>query len=196
MSDPDRHGDVESMVAPWVLGALDTAEEESVRAHVEGCATCGEVATRLRRVVGALPLAADEAAPPAPLRRRVLAAAAASGERIPATATARPRRPSPARPIAVGFARRMPAYALAAVALVALLTGLLAGQVAFRGRPAPATSQVARFSLSGHGAMAGAHANVVDLRADGLALVDFRGLPALAQGRVYELWLVPANGHP
>ena len=26
--------------------------------------------------------------------------------------------------------------------------------------------------------------------------MDFRDLPALAQGRVYELWLVPAKGDP
>jgi anti-sigma-K factor RskA len=196
MSDPDRHGDIETMVAPWVLGALDPAEEEAVRAHVDGCATCREVATRLRRVVGALPLAADETGPPARLRGRVLAAATGLGERMPPTTVTRPRRPAPSPPIAIGFARRIPAYALVAVALVALLTGLVAGQVAFRGGPGPTTSQVVRFSLSGHAQMAGAHASVVELRADGLALVDFRGLPALGQGRVYELWLVPGKGDP
>ncbi|HKW58674.1 MAG TPA: zf-HC2 domain-containing protein, partial [Candidatus Dormibacteraeota bacterium] len=75
MSD---HEELESSVAAWVLGALDASEAETMRAHVEGCATCREVADRLRRVVGALPLAADEVAPPARLRSRILAAASAT----------------------------------------------------------------------------------------------------------------------
>jgi anti-sigma-K factor RskA len=89
----------------------------------------------------------------------------------------------------------MPAYALAAVAMVALLTGVLVGQIAFRGSP-PASSQVVRYTLAGHQQMAGAQATVVDLRADGVVLVDFRGLPPLAAGRVYEIWLIPTSGSP
>ena len=89
----------------------------------------------------------------------------------------------------------MPAYALAAVALVALLVGVLIGQTAFRA-PQPPVGQVARFTLSGHQDMAGVQATVTDLRSDGLALVDFRGLPPPGEGRVYELWLIPAHGSP
>src|SRR6184192_4257691 len=62
MSD---HEELESSVAAWVLGALDAHEAASVRVHVEGCASCRQVAGRLRRVVGALPLAVEEVAPPA-----------------------------------------------------------------------------------------------------------------------------------
>lgn len=197
MSDLDQHEELESLVAPWVLGALDGAEEEALRAHVEACATCRDVAARLRRVVGALSLAAEEVSPPSRLRARVLAAAAASGARDPDVSrppsVARTPLPRPAVPAA--FARRIPTYALAAVAVVALLLGVLVGQVALRG-PAPSTAQVTRFTLAGHQRMAGAQATVVDLRSDGIALVDFRGLPALGPGRVYEVWLVPAKGDP
>lgn len=194
MSD---HEELESSVAAWVLGALEPGEAETMRAHVEGCATCREVADRLRRVVGALPLAVDETIPPARLRSRVLAAAAASRPAAaPAPARSRPRqRPQP-RPAAVAsIARRMPAYALAAVALVALLVGVLIGQTALRA-PQPPAGQVARFTLSGHQDLAGAQATVTDLRSDGLALVDFRGLPPPGEGRVYEIWLIPAGGSP
>src|SRR5439155_653934 len=72
MSD---HEEIESSVAAWVLGALDAEEADSVRSHAEGCPTCREVAGRLRRVVGALPLVVDEVSPPTRLRQRVLAAA-------------------------------------------------------------------------------------------------------------------------
>jgi anti-sigma-K factor RskA len=88
----------------------------------------------------------------------------------------------------------VPAYALAAVAAVALLAGVLIGERILQ--PPPAASQVARFTLAGHQDMARAHATVVDLKSDGVALVDFRGLPALAGGRVYEIWLIRAGGSP
>ncbi len=188
MSDDVRHEELEAMVAPWVLDALDAAEADAVRAHVEGCASCRELAARLRRVVGALPLAADEVSPPARLRDRVLAAAAASPRA--AAPVAKPlRRPSPPRPVP-----RMPAYALAAVAVVALLIGVLIGQVTLHTQQSG--QQVARFTLTGHQDMAAASATVVDLKSDGVALVDFRGLPPPGANRVYEVWLVPSKGDP
>lgn len=189
MSD---HEELETSVAAWVLGALDPPEAELVSAHAEGCPTCRELAGRLRRVVGALPLAVEEATPPPRLRERVLAAAAAT--RSPA------RTPVARRPIArapaqrVPGLRRIPAYALAAVAVLALLVGVVIGQVAHA--PQPAAPQVARFSLSGHQDMSGAQASVIDLKSDGVALVDFRGLPQPGTGRVYEIWLIPGSGNP
>jgi|SRR5690348_15481549 anti-sigma-K factor RskA len=187
MSD---HDELESSVAAWVLGALDPEEAEAVRSHVEACPTCRELAARLRRVVGALPLAADEATPPPRLRDRVLAGAAAT--RSPSVVPPA-RRPSP-RVRAPHAVRRMPAFALAAVAVLALLVGVVIGQVAHTPQPAP--TQVARFSLSGHQEMAGAQASVIDLRSDGIALVDFHGLPQPGAGRVYEVWLIPGSGSP
>ena len=35
---------------------------------------------------------------------------------------------------------------------------------------------------------------VIDLRSDGVALVDFSGLPAVQPGRVYEVWLITPTG--
>ena len=182
-------------VAAWVLGALDVAEEDSIRSHVGACPTCREVAARLRRVVGALPLAVDEVTPPPRLRERVLASAAASrgGARMVASAPRARRRVPVARPVIAGFARRMPLYAIAAVAVVALLVGVLAGETLSRNAP---VSTVVRYTLAGHGEMAGARATVVDLREDGVALVDFRGLPEPGDGRVYQIWLIPPKGDP
>ncbi len=196
MSD---HEELESSVAAWVLGALDPDEAETVRAHVEGCATCREVADRLRRVVGALPLAVEEVVPPPRLRERVLAAAAASRRASgPAVAVrqapARLKVPS-ASPMA-RFGRSVPVYAVAAVAVVTLLAGILVGEVAFHSPQQPAPSQVARFTMAGHQDMSGAQASVIDLKSDGLALVNFRGLPQPGNGRVYEVWIIPKGGNP
>ena len=192
MSDDAGREELEAMVAPWVLDALDPAEAEAVRAHVEGCASCREVAARLRRVVGALPLGVDEVSPPARLRDRVLAAAAAS-PRAAAPAAKPVRRPSPRR-TAPPIGQRMPAFALAAVAAVALLIGVLIGQVTLHSQQSG--PQVARFTLTGHQDMAAAGATVVDLKNEGVAFVDFRGLPPPGANRVYEVWLVPSKGSP
>ena len=188
MSD---HEELEASVAAWVLGALDPEEADAIRVHVEGCASCLEVAARLRRVVGALPLAVDEATPPARLRERVLAAAAAS-PRAAAPPGARILRPVP-KPPRARRSSRIPSYALAAVAAVALLVGVLIGQVTLR---TPAPGPVTRFMLAGHQEMSGAQATVIDLRSDGVALIDFRGLPQPGADRVYEVWLIPAKGDP
>jgi len=85
-------------------------------------------------------------------------------------------------------------YAAAAVVLVGIAAGVLIGDLAGRYNPPAPAGQVARYSLTGHDSMAGAHGTVIDLKADGMALVDFSGLPAIAQGRVYELWLIGPAG--
>jgi anti-sigma-K factor RskA len=195
MSD---HEELEMLVAAWVVGALEPGEAEDVRVHVEGCPTCRDVAIRLRRVVGAVPLAVEEVTPPPRLRERVLAAAIASPPTTTAPAQAA-RRAQPVVPRRLFTARagnRIPAYAAAAIAVIALLAGLLVGDIVRQSvQPAPAT-QVARFTLTGHQDMSGSQATVIDLKGDGLALVDFRGLPMLGTGRVYEVWLIPAVGQP
>jgi anti-sigma-K factor RskA len=190
MSD---HEELESNLAAWVMGALDREEAEAVQAHVEGCASCRETVARLQRVVGAMPLAVEEVAPPARLRERILVAAAASSGSAAARSRARWRVTAPARinPFAPLF-NRLPVYAAAAAVIVALVAGVVAGELASRQTTPP--SQVARFTLSGHQSLAGAKATVIDLKSDGLALVDFNGLPALGQGRVYEVWLITSGG--
>jgi anti-sigma-K factor RskA len=194
MSD---HDELASLVGPWVLGALDPTEAEAMEMHVQACASCREDARRLRGVVGALPLAVDEIKPPARLRERVLAAAAESGSAAPAVARRSAAPPKLARPrLLIQLARlnRAPFYAVAAALVFALLAGLALGEVAGRQNPLQAAPQVARYTLTGHNQLAGARATVIDLKSDGVALVDFSGLPSLPSGRVYEVWLIGKGG--
>jgi anti-sigma-K factor RskA len=190
------HDELESAVAAWVLGALEAGEIDAVRAHVDGCPICRETVLRLRRAVGELPLAVEDATPRPALRDRILAAAATSREVSPRPV--KPRTPAkevpPARPTKVSGPRHgwLPAYAIAASVVVALAVGLVAGDVLGRQSPAPAA--VVRSTLVGHQGLAGAGANVINLTNDGVALVDFNGLPQPGSGKVYEVWLITAGG--
>jgi anti-sigma-K factor RskA len=195
MSD---HEELESSVAAWVLGAVEADEVDILRTHIDACPTCRETALRLGRTVSALPLEVEEITPPARLRERILTAAAATS----------PGRVASARPRTIREPRRMrkpwvqgapgrgvfPALAVAATVVLAILVGFVAGDVI--GRGAPASAPVVRSTLAGHDSLAGATATVIDLKGEGVALVDFNGLPQLDSGRVYEIWLITAAGRP
>ncbi|TMB96992.1 MAG: anti-sigma factor [Chloroflexi bacterium] len=196
MSD---HEAMEGSVAAWVLGALDAGEAEDMRVHVEGCASCSQAAVRLRRAAVALPLEVEEISPPARLRERVLVAAAAARSSTLPSAPARKKTVAATprwKPVATIEVGRFYAAAAAATVLLALLVGLVAGALVGRNSVTPAPPQVARFTLVGHGTLSGARGTIIDLKNDGVTLVDFKGLPALAKGKVYEVWLITPGGHP
>jgi len=123
----------------------------------------------------ALGLAVEPVTPPPGLRARVLAAV---------------REPAVLEPRRWRAAVRVPLGAVAAIVVVALLGGLLAGERIGESRAPAPQSQVAHFTLTGHGSMAGASATVIDLKQDGIALVSFDGLPQAPAGKLYEVWLI------
>jgi hypothetical protein len=135
-------------------------------------------------VMDALALAVEPVAPPPGLRARILAAAAEPAEVVPL------RRPE--RRVVLP---RLPLSAVAAMVVVALAAGLVAGDAIGRlNAPPSAPAQTTRFALEGHGPLAGASASVVDLKADGVAIVTFAGLPDLPPNKVYEVWLITPSG--
>ncbi|MDQ6877945.1 MAG: anti-sigma factor [Candidatus Dormibacteraeota bacterium] len=190
-----EHEEFESLVAAWVLGAVTADEVDVVRTHIETCQSCRDTASRLSRIVGALPLDVEEKEPPARLRDRILAAAAAS--RVAGAAPARPRtlireiRLSSRTKDLSGTPRGLPMVGAAAAVLLALVVGLVVGDLI---GGAPVSAPVTRSALVGHQGLAGAKASVINLKSDGIALVVFSGLPQLDSGRVYEVWLITAGG--
>ena len=187
---------MEESVAVWALSADEADDGAFIRSHIQACPSCHELADRLDRAVKAIPLAVDDVAPPARLRGRIVAAAA-----LPRPTTAPDRTPGRRRTAETYKRRfewrvleRIPAYAAAAAVVLALVIGGVAGDLAGHRSAAPIPSQVARFTLTGEGALAGATAKVIDLKTDRFGLVDFRGLPALPPGKVYELWLITSSG--
>ena len=191
-----EHEELEMSLAAWVLGAVTVDEADEMRLHIDGCASCREAAGRMERAKGALPLAVDEVTPPARLRERVLAAAAASrgagAEQAPRRME--PRRPSKVTPLPPARRSRSPLFAAAAAVLLALLVGVVAGDLLGRTAVPPPASAVARYTIVGSQELAGAKASVIDLKSDGVALVDFTGLPQVEAGKVYEVWLITPSG--
>src|SRR5258708_33010832 len=185
MSD---HEELESLVAGWVLGALEGDEADAFRAHSEGCPICREATSRLGPAAATLPLDVEEVEPPARLRERILASAAASRSvtelpvRLPARA--KDRRPAPKPAFSSRPRGWVPRYAAAALVALALAVGVVAGDLV--GREAAPSALAVRSTLVGHDAMAGAKATVIDLKNEGVALVDFSNLPQLESGKVYE----------
>lgn len=180
-------------VGPWLLGALDPEEAESVRLHVADCPECLETIRRLRPAAQVLGLAVPDAAPPASLRDRIIARAKTDGDGALPSTPPQPRvRVLPQnRP---AFRWRFPAASVAAVVVLALAVGLFAGTQLGRQTAPPPSSQVLHFKLEGHGDMQSSHASVIELTADRVALVTFSGLPQPSAGKVYELWLIKGSG--
>jgi len=198
MSPERDHDEIENLLAAFVLGATDPEEDALVREHLEGCSTCTSTVQRLRRALGAVPLAAEVVTPPERLRRQILAAAGGSRQsevappRKARVLRLRPPRPG-LRPASGGWRSAVAAAAIVAFALGAGL-GLGVGRTI--APPSPPASVVAQYQLSGSGAMSGAQGKVFELKQQGLTLVEFSNLPDLEAGKVYELWLIPSQGQP
>jgi len=184
------HDRMEELVAVCALDACDGEERELVEAHLVGCPGCRALARRLSRPVEALPLSVEQLRPPARLRARILAAAAAGqvpeADEPPARIVTFPVRAE--RP-----PRRFP-WQWAAVAVLALaLVALGAWNVVLnRALNAPPP----RYALVGTGTLAGASGTVTEFRGQDAALVSLTGMPAPPAGKVYQLWLIDTAGRP
>lgn len=189
----EQHDRIEEDVAAWALGAADDgAESGRLAAHVASCPSCRELNARVRRAVGALPLAAEEVTPPSRLRSRILAEASrtpqegreAAGRVVPLVAPARRR----------GFTVPHWGWQQAAVAaMVVALAGLGTWNLSLTQQlrtPAPVCT------IRGTGEMAGVTGCVRYLPRENVTLVDLNGMPDAPPGKVYEMWLIPPGGSP
>jgi len=182
MSEVDHGTDGRSCgrdLAAYALGALDPAEAESVRAHLETCVVCPDELEAFEQVVGALPMSAPQYAAPRSLRRRVLRAVASE----PVTA---PRPRARRRFGLAGRVRFRPAIALG-VALAAV--ALLGAGLKLRTSGSPSTREFAAQVIATPGS---ARISVTDGRAE-LILDHFSPPPA---GEIYEVWLTRPGRPP
>lgn len=206
--------DVRSLIGGYVLHALDPAEEEAVRRHVETCSDCAREHADLAPMPALLDAALDPEAtpaePPASLEEAVLdrfaretePGAAAPEEPAPAGAEGRGarRRASRARR---WLARPLPAAGLAAVAAAAFTLGVTSALDGDGGsgthKSYGAHLRAVAGAAPGHGsdpAQAGrpyAYARLSTSDSGTRVKLEASGLDG-GPGSVYELWCVYPDG--
>ena len=211
--------EVADLAPAFVLGALEAAEPDAVRRHLADCPEAHAEMAELHSVVPALFEAVDLVAPPAGLKDRILAAAAADTQRavetrpLAADQARDARRPSvvedrlPA-PAWSGLFRR-PVWAAvslaAALAVVALgvwnvqlgaenraLVAYRNGVVAVLDEAAQPGAQLAVLSAPEGVGPTGLAA----VAEDGTVAVVMRNLAPTSGSEVYEAWLIGADGAP
>ncbi len=160
-------------VAAYALGALDEAEAEGFRRHLEGCAVCRDELAAFQQVVDVLPMSAPAYQVPPGLRRRVIDAIAEE----PGHAVAPGRRwNAPRRRL---FALPRPALAIAGTLAVAVAAVVV---VLATGSSSTPPTRVVTAQVTGHGSarlrLTGDHAELVVHR-----------LAAPPAGQIYEVWL-------
>jgi anti-sigma factor RsiW len=176
---PDTH-DCGGDVAAYALGALDRAEAEAFREHLETCIVCRDELATFQRVVDILPMAAAQHPAPRRLRRRVLDAV----EREPrAQLSGQPQ--ARRRPRLAGFSVSQPAFVLGAV--VAVVVFAVGGIVL--GSSGTAKTRVYAAQVTGPGS---AEVKVTGGQAE-LIVHHFSPPPA---GQIYEVWLGRPNRPP
>lgn len=159
-------------VAAYALGALEPAEAEAFRQHLEQCAICRDELEALTGVVRALPMGAPQLTPPRRLRRTVL-----RGIR-------REPKPSTRRR---GIARSRPRVVLAALG-VALIAAVAVLGVELSGGGSP--NRVIQAQITGVSGSA-------QLRLSGhRGELIVRHLTPPPSGHVYEVWLKAPGANP
>jgi RNA polymerase sigma-70 factor (ECF subfamily) len=164
------------LIGPYVLDALEPDEMQSMRRHLESCARCAAEVHSLARVPVLLDrVDEDEQVPTLSpgLEDEVL------DRFVRERAAARPRR------------RRWPRLAIPAVAVAALIAGILIAVLPDGAAPAYARAELWSMPAGGGAEGTAWAAEVmggtrVKLRADHLPV---------ARGRAYELWCVRTDGH-
>ncbi len=180
MSGTDRSSHVRGCgedVAAYALGALDPAETEGFRAHLDTCIVCRDELAAFQRVVDNLPVSAPQHRAPKRLRRRVLGAV-----RSESIVECRHRRPT----LLAGLSGPRPALALAAaVAAVTVAVGGLE-----LGSSGASKTRVYAARVSGSTGTA-----QVTVTGDHAELTVHHLSPPPA-GQIYEVWLTRPNQPP
>ncbi len=210
MGRPVNCDQVRDLAAGYVLGALEPSEERAVREHLASCPEPHEEFAELGSVVPALAEAVEQVQPPASLKERVMAAAAADlaarqqaeqaaepSEGVVTFPSAEEREERAARRTSgVTWLLRIAAV-LAIVALgvsnAYLLTRPQPADVAFReavDRVVAAAAQEGSVTAILQPQEAGGPRGIAAVTPDGSIVLAMHGLAPTAGSEVYEAWVI------
>lgn len=193
--------DVHSLSGAYALDAVDDLERAAFERHLRECDTCSMEVLELRETVARL---SDSVAvePPPGLRDSVLQAVARTPQAPPGRATTQRN--------AAASAKRWRRFAAASVAAGVIAVGIGAGTwtVANRNVDEARKDTVAAQALAAQyervlsapdarlfkgTARDGGTVNVTVARSVDSAVAGLEGLPDPGEGRVYQLWMIPAG---
>jgi anti-sigma-K factor RskA len=212
----DREHPELAFAPAYALGALDDGERATFEAHLATCEACAAEVRAHGEVASLLPYALMAQEPPAGLRARVLAAAAAPRAAITRPAEVVPIGQAPSvRPPAARGARAWPGWLAAAAALLlaaglgtqlrderaarASVEGRLAQERATRAEREALLASVlapevrtARLTATGQGP----EVRLIWNQREGVVIVTAQALSPAPAGRTYQLWGIPTGGQP
>lgn len=185
-------GDIHALSGAYAVDALDDLERALFERHLAECGVCRDEVESMRETA-TLVSEVSLQAPPASLRTSVLAGIQTIRPIPPVVAATEARLTGGA-----AHRRRFPALVAAAVALIAF--GGLGASVWHPWQQQTQTSAVAAIMAAPdaqtfHGSLTdGATASVIRSQTKDAAVFTAAGLPALPDGKVYELWLQHDRG--
>jgi anti-sigma-K factor RskA len=205
-----RRADVHVLAGPYALNALPARDRARFERHLAGCDECAQEVRGLRETAARL-AAAAAVSPPAGLRERVLTAAARTRQLppVPADSAARwwgARRTTAARrALRAGrrsWVRPLAMAALAAFAAAAVTFGTMTVVTQHRLSQAQASDRMLAAVLTAPDAKltsapvtGGGTATIVMSHKMRALAFSSAGLPRLAAGQAYELWLMGPSGN-
>jgi anti-sigma-K factor RskA len=184
-----NHDEAEELLGAYALDALTGDDRQRLEEHFRSCEEHRDAATELRATASLLALTVDDRDPSPSLRRRILEALNAPSPQLGGVPQVPLIPPGPMTERRVARRPRWvtrPAYvAVAAALLLALAVGALIGRLT-----GPNAATIA-YTFQGDATRApGAEVRLVYFKDQRTAVVAATGLPKLASGQVYEMWLI------
>jgi anti-sigma-K factor RskA len=195
---------IREMLDAYALGAADAAEAGAIEAHVADCVRCWEELSKAQQTAALVALASPLSEPPPALESRIMQAAAA--ERPAVRAAREPRRIRLGWPAAAGALGVVAAAALAFASYLQIQMNDLRNDKDALAQELGTTQDVLEdqaqviaisaaedrqvIDMEGVLAPEGAWGEYVWSRSAGGGFIICHGMPAPAEGEVYQAWFV------
>jgi anti-sigma-K factor RskA len=201
---PQRKREPHTLAGAYAMDAITAADRARFERHLASCAECAQEIASLREATARLATATAQA-PPAGLKERVMAAAAATRQRSPVTADVPARSRTRAWLGSLAWRGRL-VVAAGAVATVAVLGaavvfGVSNGTMRQQLSQAQASSQQVAAVLTAQDATmmtrtvrGGGTVTIVMSHSMRALVFTAAGLHALPASRAYQLWLIGSGG--
>ena len=180
-NNADSHVLIQDLLGAYALGGVSDDERRAIEDHLEHCDLCRAELDHLMLAVRAYPLAVSEREPPPDLRNRIRALALTEAEID-----------QPVRPASHGLRRFSVSSARWALPLAAVLLSALIGMGIWNvwlqqrlDRDTPESIGLERSDPSDTWS-----GQLTYLADEQVAVLQFRDMPTLPSGQVYQIWLI------